>query len=166
MSNDQDKTHWKKLTNTNYLGSYALQPGKDLVVTITNVKKEMVKDATGSDSECLIVHLQNQKPLICNKTNAKAIAKATGSPFIEDWSGKQIALYIASVRAFGETVDGLRVRPTAVSETPTVKKKPLTNDEFKKLLEAIKSGKYTVEKAIDSFKFTEVQMNLLIQMPS
>jgi len=160
MSNDQDKTHWKKLTNTNYLGSYALQAGKDLVVTITEVKKEMVKDATGSESECLIVHLQNQKPLICNKTNAKSIAKATGSPFIEDWKGKQIALYIASVRAFGETVDGLRVRPT------TVKTKALSDDEFKKLLEAIKSGKYTVEKAMDSFKFTEVQMNILIQMPN
>ena len=160
MSNYQDKTHWKKLTNTNYLGSYALQAGKDLVVTITEVKKEMVKDATGSESECLIVHLQNQKPLICNKTNAKSIAKATGSPFIEDWKGKQIALYIASVRAFGETVDGLRVRPT------TVKTKALSDDEFKKLLEAIKSGKYTVEKAMDSFKFTEVQMNILIQMPN
>ena len=160
MSNDQDKTHWKKLTNTNYIGSYALQPGKDLVVTITEVKKEMVKDATGSESECLIVHLQNQKPLICNKTNAKSIAKAVGSPFIEDWKGKQIALYIASVRAFGETVDGLRVRPT------TVKTKALSDEEFKKLLEAIKSGKYTVEKAIDSFKFTEVQMNILIQMPN
>ena len=157
---DQDKTHWKKLTNTNYLGSYALQPGKDLVVTITEVKKEMVMDATGSESECLIVHLQNQKPLICNKTNAKSIAKAVGSPFIEDWKNKQIALYIASVRAFGETVDGLRVRPT------TVKTKALSDDEFKKLLEAIKSGKYTVEKAMDSFKFTEVQMNILIQMPN
>ena len=98
--------------------------------------------------------------MICNKTNAKAIAKATGSPFIEDWKGKQIALYIASVRAFGETVDGLRVRPT------TVKTKALSDDEFKKLLEAIKSGKYTVEKAMDSFKFTEVQMNILIQMPN
>ena len=157
---DQDKTHWKKLTNTNYLGSYALQPGKDLVVTITDVKKEMVKDATGSESECLIINLQNQKPLICNKTNAKSIAKAVGSPFIEDWKGKQIALYIASVRAFGETVDGLRVRPT------TVKTKALSDEEFKKLLEAIKSGKYTVEKAMDSFKFTEVQMNILIQMPN
>ena len=157
---DQDKTHWKKLTNTNYLGSYALQPGKDLVVTITDVKKEMVKDATGSESECLIVNLQNQKPLICNKTNAKSIAKAVGSPFIEDWKGKQIALYIASVRAFGETVDGLRIRPT------TVKTKALSDEEFKKLIEAIKSGKYTVEKAMDSFKFTEVQMNILIQMPN
>ena len=157
---DQDKTHWKKLTNTNYLGSYALQPGKDLVVTITDVKKEMVKDATGSESECLIINLQNQKPLICNKTNAKSIAKAVGSPFIEDWKGKQIALYIASVRAFGETVDGLRVRPT------TVKTKALSDDEFKKLLEAIKSGKYTVKKAMDSFKFTDVQINILIQMPN
>ena len=157
---DKDKTHWKKLTNTNYLGSYALQPGKDLVVTITDVKKEMVKDATGSESECLIINLQNQKPLICNKTNAKSIAKAVGSPFIEDWKNKQIALYIASVRAFGETVDGLRVRPT------TVKTKALSDEEFKKLLEAIKSGKYTVEKAMDSFKFTEMQMNILIQMPN
>lgn len=164
MSNqDQNKTHWKKMTNPNYLGAYALTPGSDLIAKITEVKKEMVKDSNGTESECLVVYLQGQKPFICNKTNAKAIAKAVGSNYIEDWTGKVISLYIATVRAFGESVEGLRVRTT---KAPTEEaKKKISEDDFKKLLEAIKSGKFTVEKALDSFKFTEVQMNILLQMP-
>jgi len=156
------KTHWKKTMNPNYLGAYALEPGKDLIVTIENVKKEMVKDANGTDAECLVIHLKGNKPFICNKTNAKAISKATGSNFIEDWTGKSIALYIANVRAFGENVEAVRVRSQAATESN--KKKKLNNEDFKRLLEAIKSGKYTVEKALDAYEFTEVQMNLIIQM--
>ena len=37
-----DKTHWKKLTNPNYLGSYAFQPGEEKTVTIKEVKRELV----------------------------------------------------------------------------------------------------------------------------
>ena len=39
------KTHWKKLSNPDYLGAYALDPGKDLIVTIQSVGEERV---TGS----------------------------------------------------------------------------------------------------------------------
>ena len=102
------------------------------------------------------------KCFICNKTNAKAISKATGSNFIEDWTGKSIALYIANVRAFGENVEAVRVRSQAATESN--KKKKLNNEDFKRLLEAIKTGKFTVEKALDAYEFTEVQMNLIIQM--
>ena len=31
------KTHWKKLTNPDYLGAYALEDGEDMIVTIKNV---------------------------------------------------------------------------------------------------------------------------------
>ena len=156
------KTHWKKTMNPNYLGAYALEPGKDLIVTIESVKKEMVKDANGTDAECLVLHLKGTKPFICNKTNAKAISKATGSNFIEDWTGKSISLYIANVRAFGENVEAVRVRSQAATESN--KKKKLNNEDFKRLMDAIKSGKFTVEKAFDAYEFTEVQMNLIIQM--
>ena len=30
----EHKTHWKKMTNTNYFGSWDLEAGKDMIVLI------------------------------------------------------------------------------------------------------------------------------------
>jgi hypothetical protein len=40
----------------------------------------------------------------------KIIAKVVDSPYIEDWIGKNIVIYSAKVKAFGEVVDALRVK--------------------------------------------------------
>lgn len=110
-----DKTHWKKLTNPNYLGAYAFQPGEEKIVTIKEVKREIVQNQNGKE-ECTIAYFEEDvKPLILNKTNADAIAKVWGSPYIEDWLGKKIILRVKKVSAFGEIVDAVRVakeRPT------------------------------------------------------
>lgn len=114
----ETKTHWKKQFNYNYLGSYSLVDGKDLVLTIKEFKKEEVKDTKGKKKECFVVrfHEPNIKPMILNKTNCKAVEKLYGSPFIEDWSGKKISIYVTKVDAFGDEVDALRIRDTAPSE--------------------------------------------------
>jgi len=108
------KTHWKKLDNPNYLGAYSLMDGeaKDLTVTIEKVLVEDVVSERGTE-KCKVIHLKGQKPMILNATNSKTIAKVTESPYIEDWSGKQITLYVAKIKAFGDVVECLRVRPTA-----------------------------------------------------
>ena len=36
------KTHWKKLTNPNYIGSYALLPGQEIILTIEKIQNEEV----------------------------------------------------------------------------------------------------------------------------
>ena len=111
------KTHWKKLTNPDFLGAYALNPDEDMIVTIKSVSEESFVGNGGKKEEGLIVRFAaDVKPLICNKTNAKAITKVAGTPYIEDWPGVRVALYIASVSAFGETTDAVRVRPTPPRE--------------------------------------------------
>lgn len=103
------KTHWKKLTNPNYLGSYAFQPGEEKTLTIKEVRREIVKSQNG-DEECTVAHfVENEKPLILNKTNCDAIAKLWGTPYIEDWTGKRITLKVKKISAFGEMVDAVRV---------------------------------------------------------
>lgn len=105
-------THWKKLTNPDFLGAYALEPGEDKTLTIARASKESFIGTAGKKDEGIVIHWkENEKPMICNVTNAKTVEKVTGSPYIEDWAGKKITLYIAEVSAFGETVDALRVRP-------------------------------------------------------
>ena len=42
------QTHWKKLINPDYIGAYALDPGKDLTVQISQVHREMVTGADGN----------------------------------------------------------------------------------------------------------------------
>ena len=107
------ETHWKKLTNPNYLGSYSLAPGERRVVQIVSVSQELVTGPDGAKEQCIVATLKNEKPLILNKTNCKIIEKMTGTPYIEKWAGVKITVYSAKVKAFGDVVDALRVEPTA-----------------------------------------------------
>ena len=107
-------THWKKLTNPNYLGSYAFQPGEEKPLTIRNICTEEVTNPNEPERKetCVVAHFQQQeKPLILNKTNLKAIARLAGTPNVEEWEGVGIILCVQKVRAFGELVDGVRIRP-------------------------------------------------------
>jgi hypothetical protein len=108
-----DKTHWKKKFNYDYLGSYSITDGNDLILTIKEVKTEKVTGDKGRKEDCLIVHFKEDvKPMILNRTNCKAIEKAHKTAFIEDWKGKSIAVYVKDgIEAFGDVVEALRVRP-------------------------------------------------------
>lgn len=105
-------THWKKLMNPDYLGSYALEPGKDLIATIHTVGNEEVTGSDGKKEICSVIHfVEGVKPMILNATNNKTIAKLFKTPYIEQWSGRKIQIYTEKVRAFGEVWDALRIRP-------------------------------------------------------
>lgn len=106
-------THWKKLTNPDYLGAYALEPNEDMVVTIKSVANELVASPDGKKETCLVMRFtENVKPMVLNATNSKTIAKLFKTPYIEEWVGRKIQLYVQTgVKAFGDVVDALRVRP-------------------------------------------------------
>ena len=106
-------THWKKLTNPDYLGAYALEPGQDLIVTIKAVANEVVTGSDGKKETCSVMHfVEDVKPLILNATNSKTITKLLKTPYIEQWAGKKIQLFVErGIKAFGEVVDAIRVRP-------------------------------------------------------
>jgi hypothetical protein len=117
------KTHFKKLRNPNYLGSWDLTDDNGKVTprtfTISGVKKEMLHDGKGGQEECVVVMFKESKPMVANSTNLKAIAKVVGSPYVEDWIGQQITLTVRKVSAFGEVHDAIRV-----DTKPPVKQKP------------------------------------------
>lgn len=104
-------THWKKTVNPDYIGSYALDPDRDMILTIKTAGVELVTGNAGKKEEKLVIHFhENVKPMICNRTNAKVITKLHKTPYIEQWSGKKIQLYSSRITAFGEEVDALRIR--------------------------------------------------------
>ena len=108
------KTHWKKMVNMDYLGTYSLEDGQDLTLTIDFVRQEVVTGNSGRKEQCMVAHFkENVKPMILNRTNAKTITKVCASPYIEDWNGKRITLYADTTRFGGDIVECLRVRPYA-----------------------------------------------------
>lgn len=112
------QTHWKKLHNPDYIGAYALEPGKDLILTIKTVKNEIVQGPDGKKEECMVMtFVEPSKPMIVNATNAKTIEKLYKTPYIEEWNGKKIQLFVDKVKAFGEVTEALRIRPKIPTQT-------------------------------------------------
>lgn len=153
------KTHWKKLTNPNYLGAYDFEVGEKRTVQIVSVSQELVKGADGSDEKCIVAKLADSKPIILNKTNCKIISKLTGSPHIEDWAGKRITLIVAKVRAFGETVDALRVEPKA-PELPDLNP---AHPKWEGAKAALAAGRVTIEQIKSNYKLSKKHEDELIK---
>lgn len=106
--------HWKKTTNPNYLGTFAFEEGQELVVKIADVRVEMVNDPKGGGEEKPIAYFDGDvKPnkMILNKTNMERIEKATGTPYMDEWVGHKIQLYVdPAVPAFGTVGPAVRIR--------------------------------------------------------
>lgn len=115
------ETHWKRLINPDYLGAYSLDPGKDIVLTIKTVRKEMITGTGGKKEECIVCHWQeDQKPMILNVTNCKTIAKLAGTPYIEKWAGLRIQIGQDVTRFGNDMVECLRVRKEPPEEASVV----------------------------------------------
>lgn len=109
------KTHWKKVvSDPNYIGEADFQDGEEKVLTIERVNTaETVKTAEGKTVKA-VVHWKEKgyKPMILNVARSKSIEKVAGSGYFEDWPGVQVQLFIDhGIRAFGEIVSAVRVRP-------------------------------------------------------
>ena len=122
------ETHWKKLVDTNYLGSWNITNGK-LVLQIASVKKERIFNQTkNAEESCIVAYFTDEtyKPMILNKTNCKTLQKLTGSPNIEKWAVR-VEIKTEKVKAFGEVVDALRISKTA----PQAESKPQQEQQTK-----------------------------------
>jgi hypothetical protein len=118
-----EHVHWKQYINLDYIGAYSLD-GKDRTVKIISVCREEVTGDRGKKEMCIVAHLENEKPFIINRTNAKMITKLTGTPYIDKWVGARITLYPTTTSVGGETVECLRIRPTLPAEVKKVEIKP------------------------------------------
>lgn len=105
---------FRKFMDKSFLGSWDVPDGSDLVLTIDHVAKDDVQNEKGREKK-MALHFKEReyKPMICNTTNAKAISKAYNSTKVEDWENKKISIYKATISAFGQTQECLRVRDYA-----------------------------------------------------
>lgn len=118
------KTPWKKVvSDPDYLGEADFDEGEEKVVTIDRVVSGVkIKTAEGTSEKAVVYFRENIKPMILNVARSKAITKVSGSKFVEDWAGVSIQLYIEdNVKAFGDVVSAVRVRPRKPIIKNTVK---------------------------------------------
>lgn len=155
------QTHWKKLHNPDYLGAWSITPNEDLIATIKTVGLEMVTGTDGKKEELTVVHfMEDIKPMILNVTNSKTIAKVHQTPYIEEWAGKQIQLYSTPVKAFGETVEALRVRP----KKPTTTKEEFnpSHPSWAKAIKSLKEGRVSIAGIRKKYNLSDANEQLLM----
>jgi hypothetical protein len=157
----ENKTHWKRVFNSDYLGACDLD-GKDLVATIKSVSVQKVKNTDGKEQERNVATFTDPsiKPMILNVTNCKIIKKFAKTPFIQDWSNIPVAIYVKDdIRAFGETTEGLRIRESQ----PNISKPVLApnSQNWNKAVDALKNGK-TLANILKYYEVSETDQRQLI----
>ena len=111
-----EKVHWKKVVSDPvYIGEADFEPGEEKVLTIASINsKETIVTNEGKSTKAVVHWAEKEKSMILNVARAKAIQKVTGTPYMDEWIGKKVQLYIDNkVKAFGEIVSAVRVRPFA-----------------------------------------------------
>jgi len=136
-----EKIHWKRVFNSDYLGSCDLEDNKDLKAVIKSVSVRKVKGSDGKEQERNVATFTDPaiKPMILNATNCKIVKKFARTPYINDWVNIPIQIYIKDdIRAFGDVTEGLRIREVQ----PKMDKPKLTPDSqaWPKAIEYLSKG--------------------------
>lgn len=158
----EQKTHWKTQFNYKWLGAYSLPDGKDIILTIREMKREEVVGENGSKDQCLIAYFhENSKPMVVNKTNCKTLEKLFKTPMIEEWTGKPVQIGVDRVKNRGEMVDALRVRPFTPAppgdNRPTIE---TGSAVWKNAIDYLKGGN-KLKNIIEKYKLTKEQIKEL-----
>jgi len=145
------KTHHKEMSDSNFLSSWQFKDGEDMILTITKIEKEEVYNPQSHSNESVpVAHFEGDvKPLILNATNRERMELVLGSPYIEDWIGKKIALHTENVKYKGQMTQGIRVNPNVNPNKEKAKATPkkdlvmLTkkSDSWDKVVSYVESNK-------------------------
>lgn len=111
-----------------YLGSWDVMDG-EIVLTIADFKEEMVEGDGGRKQKKCILYFAEQgvKPLVCNLTNRKTLARLYHTTDSAKLKGKLVKIGTDQVKAFGGIHDALRIRnvvPTAPKQTAPAQSAP------------------------------------------
>ena len=122
------KTHFRKVFKSDHLGVADLEDlieaGNPLIFNIRQVKQEFGVKVAGKKIDANIAYFEEKiKPWVVNAGNSRILRGFTQSPFVEDWAGLKIQLYIdPTAKLKGETVGGVRISPNAPKSKPIVER--------------------------------------------
>jgi hypothetical protein len=139
-----ERTDYRTLVDRDWLGQWDLaRPDgsyRDAVVEIESIKRYVPRERrkvrdkqTGKLTEEKLKRLHitfkgKRKAWLAGPVSLAALAALFG-PYVQDWIGKRIALYVDPTVAFGRrTVGGIRVRPKSPDATTALTEDPLDNE--------------------------------------
>lgn len=138
--------------NTKYLNGDELKP-EGRIVRIASFKDELIYSQSERKKEPhTVLHFEGEsKPLILTTANAKVMANVFGSPYMEDWLGKDIHLYPKMERHFGSDFQVARFKRAQ----PKAKEKlQAKGEKFDKAKQAVADGQTTIEKIQKHYDIT------------
>ncbi len=97
--------------------------GQDRTVTIRACVQEELGQGSEKESKPVLYFEGHTKGLVCNKTNAVAVAEAYGDD-TEAWTGRDIVLFVLNVEYQGKVMPGIRVRIPKAAPQPVVQHAP------------------------------------------
>lgn len=111
--------HFKKCFDPRFLGSWDFEDGKEMEVTIKEVKQEEVHDERKGDIQKYVVYFdEGKRGLVLSPVKGQQIADVTGEAHVEKWTGKKITLYGTNCKGKGgEMVPCIRVKTIEKQET-------------------------------------------------
>lgn len=115
----ESKTHFKKAFNSPYLSSADIVGHMTFTIARVTLEQDKTKKTKDLFNTAYFVEREIRpgeklKPMILNVTNSKTLKALTNSPFIEDWQGVKVTIYVDSNVKFGrEVMEGLRISPKA-----------------------------------------------------
>jgi|694.fasta_scaffold97572_3 hypothetical protein len=134
-------THWKAFCSPDKLGAWDFEtPESEMTLTIKDVKPEEVIDPSKKKRFKPIIYWhENVKPMVCNSTNARTIAKIFGSHRHENWIDKKITLYVdPKVNSPQGVVEGIRVKYVTQQSKPTLNE---SHPRWSEAIKAVQGGK-------------------------
>lgn len=122
LEREMEKTHYRKAFDSPYLSSADIV--EPTVLTVSHVRLEADKTKKTKDLFNTAFFVESElrpgeklKPMVLNASNSKTMKNLVGSPFIDDWKGVKVTIYVDHNVKFGrETVEGLRISPQAPSK--------------------------------------------------
>lgn len=102
----EEYKHWRENMDMPYLRAETLKPDEKRILTIKEIKKEVMPKLPGKDNSVdehqnVCYFEEDSLPMVLNVTNCETITQILGTDNINDWPGHKIAIY-ASKTTFGK----------------------------------------------------------------
>lgn len=137
---------YRKYNDKKWLYHYDLDPNEDTIVTISDIKYEVLENKQkGTEEWKLVLYFaEDVKPLALNKqVHPEAITSALGTDDTEQWVGKKIALY-DGIESRSKDGRAVRIRDYAPKVTEAI------CEECGQVIKPVKNGgkEYSVNKIV------------------
>ena len=90
------------------------------IVTVASItEKNVARQDEPVEMKWLVHFAEFEKAMVLNTTNINALSKACGSDDTDDWTGKEVIVYVDPTIGYGgKTTGGLRIRKYVVAAPP------------------------------------------------